>query len=122
MQAQRWPSIRKVLVYAFLVDKVARATLLDTLYQTFSPSLQMVSVVSGSLATEFIRLHELKCYRNYGSSTTVSSGAYSVGRLEAVASNDRSSSLCNPPSRGLLETNSFWAIDCPGCPSTLLDL
>jgi hypothetical protein len=27
-----------------------------------------------------------------------------------------------PPSRGLLETNSFWAIDCRGCPSTLIDL
>jgi len=27
-----------------------------------------------------------------------------------------------PPSRGLLETNSFWSIDCRGCPSTLTDL
>ena len=27
-----------------------------------------------------------------------------------------------PPSRGLLETNSFGAIDCGGCPCTLLDL
>jgi len=27
-----------------------------------------------------------------------------------------------PPSRGLLETNSFWAIDCRGSPGTLLDL
>jgi hypothetical protein len=27
-----------------------------------------------------------------------------------------------PPSRGLLETNSFWAIDCRGCPGTLIDL
>jgi putative oxidoreductase len=27
-----------------------------------------------------------------------------------------------PPSRGLLETNSFWAIGCRGSPGTLLDL
>src|SRR5580704_1607687 len=27
-----------------------------------------------------------------------------------------------PPSRGLLETNSFWAVDCRGSPGTLLDL
>jgi putative oxidoreductase len=27
-----------------------------------------------------------------------------------------------PPSRGLLETNPFWAIGCGGCPGTLLDL
>src|SRR5580704_17375635 len=27
-----------------------------------------------------------------------------------------------PPSRGLLETNSFWAIDCHGSPGKLLDL
>jgi putative oxidoreductase len=27
-----------------------------------------------------------------------------------------------PPSRGLLKTNPFWAIDCRGCPSTLTGL
>src|SRR5258708_19978833 len=27
-----------------------------------------------------------------------------------------------PPSRGLLQTNSFWAINCRGSPGTLLDL
>ena len=27
-----------------------------------------------------------------------------------------------PPSRGLLETNSFWAVGCRGSPGTLLDL
>jgi hypothetical protein len=60
MQAQRWPGIRTVLVYAFLVGKVARATLLDTLYQTISSGLQMVSVVSGTPATEFIRFHRIE--------------------------------------------------------------
>ena len=60
MQAQRRPTIRMVLVYAFVVGKVARATLLDTLYKTISSSLQMVSVVSGALATEFIRPHSIE--------------------------------------------------------------
>ena len=39
----------------------------------------------------------LKCYRNYGSSTTLPSGAYSVRCLDAAASNDRSWSVCNAP-------------------------
>jgi hypothetical protein len=60
MQAQRWPSIRTVLVYVSLVGKVARATLLDTLYQTISSSLQMVSLVSGAPAREFIGLHNIE--------------------------------------------------------------
>ena len=60
MQTQRWPTIRMVLVYAFVVGKVARATLLDTLYKTISSSLQTVSVVSGTPATEFIRLHRIE--------------------------------------------------------------
>jgi len=76
MQAQRWPSIRMLLVYAFLVGKVARASLLDTLYQTISSSLQMVSAVSGTPAT----LRRL--FR---------------GRLDAAVSNNRSASLCNAP-------------------------
>src|SRR3989442_8512282 len=49
-----------VLVYAFVVGKVARAPLLDTLYKTISSSLQTVSVVSGTPATEFIRLHGIE--------------------------------------------------------------
>jgi hypothetical protein len=60
MQAQRWPTIRTVLVYAFLVRKVARATLLDILCKTISSSLRTVSVVSGTPATEFIRLHRIE--------------------------------------------------------------
>jgi hypothetical protein len=60
MQAQRWPTIRTVLVYAFVVGKVARAPLLDTLYQTISSSLQMVSVFSETPVTEFIRLRRIE--------------------------------------------------------------
>jgi hypothetical protein len=40
---------------------------------------------------------------------------------ESGASNDRSSSLCNAPSKGSLETDSFWAIGCRGCPGTVID-
>jgi hypothetical protein len=60
MQAQRCPSIRTVLVYASLVGKAARATLLDTLDQTISSSLQMISLVSGAPATEFIAPHSIE--------------------------------------------------------------
>jgi hypothetical protein len=97
MQTQRWPTIRMVLAYAFVVGKVARATLLDTLYKTISSSLQTVSVVSGTRQQNSSDYTELKCYRSYGLSTTVPSGAYSVGCLDAAASNDRSSGLCNAP-------------------------
>jgi hypothetical protein len=48
------------LVYAFVVGKVGRAPLLDTLYQTISFSLQMVSVFSETPATEFIRLRRIE--------------------------------------------------------------
>jgi hypothetical protein len=98
MQAQGWPSIRTVLVYASLVGKVARATLLNTLYQTISSNLQIVSVVSATLATEFIRrrgiemLSELRLVY-HGALRRTFRRPFNV-----AASNDRSSSLCYPPS------------------------
>ena len=83
------------LVYAFVVGKVARATLLDIrtrrLLPAFRWSFQKPRQQNSSDS------ERLQCYRSYGSSTTVPPGAYSVGCLDAEASNDRSSSLCNAP-------------------------
>jgi|HubBroStandDraft_2_1064218.scaffolds.fasta_scaffold61322_2 hypothetical protein len=86
-----------MLVYAFLVGKVARATLLETLHQTISSSLQMVSLVSGAPATEFIGLHSIEMLSELRLVYHGAPGASSVGCLDAAASNHRSSSPCNAP-------------------------
>jgi hypothetical protein len=85
--------------------------------------LQMVaSVASGIPATEFIRLDRIEMVSELRLVHHVALRCVyvvlDISRQAMIALGVRAM----PPSRGLLETNSFWAVDCRGYPDTLIDL